>query len=93
MKGIARFNAPNRSGVPLGQKTPLTTYHLAQGENILPDPPCTSTSGSPIASTKGVKSTSLWLDTAHPARQPTLTQDTEADVCVIGAGIAGVTTA
>ncbi len=40
-----------------------------------------------------MKSTSLWLDTAPPQRQPSLTTDTTADVCVIGAGIAGVTTA
>lgn len=40
-----------------------------------------------------MKSTSLWLDTAHPGRQPTLTRDIETDVCVIGAGIAGTTTA
>ena len=39
------------------------------------------------------KSTSIWLDTAQPARRPELTTNTEADVCVIGAGIAGVTTA
>lgn len=40
-----------------------------------------------------MKSTSIWLDTAHPDRQPALTRDTDADVCVIGAGIAGATTA
>ena len=39
------------------------------------------------------KSTSIWLDTAHPGRQPALTKNSETDVCVIGAGIAGVTTA
>jgi len=39
------------------------------------------------------KSTSLWLDTAHPSKQPGLATSMEADVCVIGAGIAGVTTA
>src|SRR5688500_8660781 len=39
------------------------------------------------------KSTSVWLETAHPDRQPELTANTEVDVCVIGAGIAGVTTA
>ena len=39
------------------------------------------------------KSTSVWLETAHPQREPELTQQTDADVCVIGAGIAGVTTA
>ena len=46
-----------------------------------------------IAFPTGVKSTSLWLDTAHPPRHPALESDTQADVCVIGAGIAGVTTA
>ena len=40
-----------------------------------------------------MKSTSVWLDTAHPQRQPALSQDARGDVCVIGAGIAGVTTA
>ncbi|CAN5740151.1 FAD-dependent oxidoreductase [soil metagenome] len=40
-----------------------------------------------------MKSTSLWLETAHPDRQPALTENAVADVCVIGAGIAGVTTA
>jgi len=40
-----------------------------------------------------VKSTSFWLDTAHPVRQMPLPGDAQADVCVIGAGIAGVTTA
>ena len=39
------------------------------------------------------KSTSLWIDTAHtPDTQP-LSHDTTADVCVVGAGIAGLTTA
>jgi glycine/D-amino acid oxidase-like deaminating enzyme/nitrite reductase/ring-hydroxylating ferredoxin subunit len=39
------------------------------------------------------KSTSLWIDTAQtPDTQP-LTSDTSADVCVVGAGIAGLTTA
>lgn len=39
------------------------------------------------------KSTSIWLDTAPPPRQLELTKNTEADVCIVGAGIAGVTTA
>ena len=39
------------------------------------------------------KSTSIWLETAQPHRQPELAKNSEADVCVIGAGIAGVTTA
>jgi glycine/D-amino acid oxidase-like deaminating enzyme/nitrite reductase/ring-hydroxylating ferredoxin subunit len=39
------------------------------------------------------KSTSLWIDTAHrPATSP-LNRDANADVCVVGAGIAGLTTA
>lgn len=39
------------------------------------------------------KNTSVWLETAHPEHQPELRENAEADVCVIGAGIAGVTTA
>jgi glycine/D-amino acid oxidase-like deaminating enzyme/nitrite reductase/ring-hydroxylating ferredoxin subunit len=39
------------------------------------------------------RSSSLWLDTAYPDRFPRLSRDTNADVCVIGAGIAGVSTA
>ena len=40
-----------------------------------------------------MKSTSLWLDTDHPDQRSSLTHNARADVCVIGAGIAGVTTA
>ena len=40
-----------------------------------------------------MKSTSLWLDTDHPHRRSSLTHDARADVCIIGAGIAGVSTA
>ena len=39
------------------------------------------------------RSTSIWLDTAHPDSRSPLTHDARADVCVIGAGIAGLTTA
>jgi glycine/D-amino acid oxidase-like deaminating enzyme/nitrite reductase/ring-hydroxylating ferredoxin subunit len=39
------------------------------------------------------KSTSLWIDTANRPSTTPLNQDTSADVCVIGAGIAGLTTA
>jgi glycine/D-amino acid oxidase-like deaminating enzyme/nitrite reductase/ring-hydroxylating ferredoxin subunit len=39
------------------------------------------------------KSTSLWLDTVHPFNSPPLQADLVTDVCVIGAGIAGLTTA
>jgi glycine/D-amino acid oxidase-like deaminating enzyme/nitrite reductase/ring-hydroxylating ferredoxin subunit len=40
-----------------------------------------------------VRSSSLWLETAYPDRFPPLARNTECDVCVIGAGIAGMTTA
>jgi glycine/D-amino acid oxidase-like deaminating enzyme/nitrite reductase/ring-hydroxylating ferredoxin subunit len=39
------------------------------------------------------KSTSLWLDTAETFATEPLTTDIDTDVCVIGAGIAGLTTA
>jgi len=39
------------------------------------------------------KSTSLWIDTAHHPDTSPLTRDANADVCVVGAGIAGLTTA
>ncbi len=49
--------------------------------------------GASFAWIFSVKTTSLWLETAHPDRQPALSENATADVCVIGAGIAGVTTA
>ena len=39
------------------------------------------------------KSTSLWIDTAHRPITTPLDRDADADVCVVGAGIAGLTTA
>src|SRR5688572_6443735 len=39
------------------------------------------------------KSTSLWIDTAHRPDTQSLSSDTSTDVCVVGAGIAGLTTA
>src|SRR5437762_1964841 len=39
------------------------------------------------------QSTSLWMATVTLPARPGLTQDTRADVCVVGAGIAGMTTA
>ncbi len=36
---------------------------------------------------------SIWMATAPPATLPSLTEDLHTDVCVIGAGIAGITTA
>src|ERR1051326_2836764 len=36
---------------------------------------------------------SVWMDTAVVPRQSTLTHDASANVCVVGAGIAGLTTA
>src|SRR5213083_1862328 len=39
------------------------------------------------------KSTSLWLDTVHTFDAPPLTTDQTADICVVGAGISGLTIA
>ncbi len=36
---------------------------------------------------------SIWMATARTPSQPALTEDTRADVCIVGAGIAGMTTA
>ena len=38
------------------------------------------------------RTTSIWMTTAMPA-EPPLTSDARADVCIVGAGIAGLTTA
>src|SRR5437764_1330955 len=38
-------------------------------------------------------STSVWMATAPVPPQPPLTEDAQADVCVVGAGIAGLSTA
>ena len=39
------------------------------------------------------RSDSLWIETANPGILPPLQSDARADVCVVGAGIAGLTTA
>src|SRR4051794_6854855 len=39
------------------------------------------------------QSTSLWMATASVPREPALSEDVHAEVCVVGAGIAGMTTA
>ena len=39
------------------------------------------------------KTISIWMDTADVPEFPALVENTETDVCVIGAGIAGMTTA
>jgi glycine/D-amino acid oxidase-like deaminating enzyme/nitrite reductase/ring-hydroxylating ferredoxin subunit len=39
------------------------------------------------------ETTSLWMATTAVPAQPPLTEDVHADVCVVGAGIAGMTTA
>lgn len=39
------------------------------------------------------ETTSLWMTTAEMPSYPPLTEDASADVCVVGAGIAGITTA
>src|SRR3954467_15814427 len=43
--------------------------------------------------TPSEKSTSVWMATASVPEQQPLGADTQADVCVVGAGIAGLTTA
>ena len=39
------------------------------------------------------QSVSLWMETVTTPPQSTLAEDTHADVCIVGAGIAGITTA
>ncbi|MCC5655478.1 hypothetical protein LC608_00410 [Nostoc sp. XA010] len=39
------------------------------------------------------KTISIWMTTAEVPEQPVLTENTHADVCVVGAGIAGMLTA
>lgn len=46
-----------------------------------------------MQSDNGRQSTSLWMATITVPPEPTLTNDAHADVCVVGAGIAGLTTA
>ncbi|HZI66741.1 MAG TPA: FAD-dependent oxidoreductase, partial [Thermoanaerobaculia bacterium] len=36
---------------------------------------------------------SIWMETADTRAEPTLSADVDADVCIVGAGIAGMTTA
>jgi len=40
----------------------------------------------------GVQNTSIWAATTKMPRAPKLTESVEADVCIVGAGIAGLTT-
>src|SRR5881398_2457325 len=39
------------------------------------------------------QSSSLWMETSAVPDYPALASDTHADVCIVGAGIAGLTTA
>src|SRR5438270_2452871 len=43
--------------------------------------------------TETCESVSVWVATATAPPQPELTEDVDANVCIIGAGIAGLTTA
>jgi glycine/D-amino acid oxidase-like deaminating enzyme/nitrite reductase/ring-hydroxylating ferredoxin subunit len=43
--------------------------------------------------TSGDQSRSVWMDTSRLAPEKRLTEDTGADVCIVGAGIAGMSTA
>src|SRR5207253_5472058 len=49
--------------------------------------------GGPPMTVRDAQSTSLWMATATTPHFPALTRDVSCDVCVVGAGIAGVTTA
>src|SRR6202163_4933336 len=60
--------------------TPSTTTRPNQGKR------------SPMHSDSG-HTTSVWMDTTEVPQFQPLTQDLRANVCVIGAGIAGMTTA
>src|SRR5687768_16557070 len=39
------------------------------------------------------RTTSYWMDTSELAMRPPLSGDAEADICIVGAGIAGLSTA
>jgi glycine/D-amino acid oxidase-like deaminating enzyme len=39
------------------------------------------------------ESKSIWYDTGQPPQEPTLAGDTQADVAIVGGGIAGLTVA
>lgn len=66
---------------------------------IEPQQPATQTHSSPFSSDglaeppRGEQQFPLWTDTVDLAPRPTLTESIEADVCIVGAGIAGLTTA
>jgi hypothetical protein len=36
---------------------------------------------------------SVWMDTGPPLKESPLSENARADVCIVGAGIAGITTA
>src|SRR5688572_20063138 len=46
-----------------------------------------------IAMTDNGRTTSVWMATATMPEEPSLESDSRADVCIVGAGIAGLTTA
>src|SRR5829696_3682890 len=47
----------------------------------------------PLMKTDNGESTSLWMATAETEPAPALAEDIAADVCIVGAGISGLTTA
>src|SRR5205823_12183769 len=55
------------------------TAHLGEGEAHM--------------TTASIKTQSIWADSAKMPEFPSLEQNTQADVCIVGAGIAGLTTA
>jgi glycine/D-amino acid oxidase-like deaminating enzyme len=53
----------------------------------------TSATAPPARSSVAMRGLSTWCATARPFAAPALEQNVRADVCVVGAGIAGLTTA
>jgi glycine/D-amino acid oxidase-like deaminating enzyme/nitrite reductase/ring-hydroxylating ferredoxin subunit len=52
-----------------------------------------TSSPNQLASTARGESLSLWMDTVQMPKTPRLNETIKADVCIVGAGIAGLTTA
>src|SRR5436309_184540 len=56
-------------------------------------PPSARYPSGPLMTSPAEQSVSVWMRSAPTPDFPPLTSDAEADVCVVGAGIAGMTTA
>src|SRR5829696_8324773 len=86
-----------RPGPPLRRSarataSPTPACHKAAG--MVFGPPCPAVRcSSCFVRSRMPKSTSIWIDTAHRPSTSPLDRDATADVCIVGAGIAGLTTA